>query len=100
MTLAADAAFKMRNEAHCLSESHEGGHQVDAVPKILQADVFVCGVLVVVVVHDRDADQGTPSSCSITYSGTLPPIVGSFTTGPRTFSTTDTTSRATGVYRL
>ncbi len=41
--------------------------------------------------------QGTLSSCSITYNGTLPPIVGSFTTGPRTFSTSDTTSREIGI---
>ena len=32
------------------------GHGFDAVPQILQAEVFVGGVLVVVVVGDGDAD--------------------------------------------
>ena len=34
----------------------EGGHGFDAVPQVLQAEVFVGGVLVVVVVGDGDAD--------------------------------------------
>src|SRR5260370_22924218 len=34
----------------------EGGHGFDAVPEVLQAEVFVGGVLVVVVVGDGDAD--------------------------------------------
>src|SRR5260370_15612598 len=34
----------------------EGGHGFDAVPEVLQAEVLVGGVLVVVVVGDRDAD--------------------------------------------
>src|SRR5260370_14066055 len=33
-----------------------GGHGFDAVPEVLQAEVFVGGVLVVVVVGDGDAD--------------------------------------------
>src|SRR5258707_7861527 len=34
----------------------EGGHGFDAVPEVLQAEVFVGGVLVVIVVGDGDAD--------------------------------------------
>ena len=34
----------------------EGGHGFDAVPEVLQAEVFVGGVLVVVVVGDGDGD--------------------------------------------
>src|SRR5258708_24751094 len=34
----------------------EGGHGFDAVPEVLQAEVFVGGMLVVVVVGDGDAD--------------------------------------------
>src|ERR1700737_2785668 len=44
--------------AHEVASGHgdEGGHGFDAVPEVLQAEVFVGGVLVVVVVGDGDAD--------------------------------------------
>src|SRR5580704_10989590 len=47
---SADSVGK--NSGHC----DEGGHGFDAVPEVLQAEVFVGGVLVVVVVGDGDGD--------------------------------------------
>ena len=36
---------------------HESGHGFDTVPEVLQSDVFILGVLVVVVVSDRNRDR-------------------------------------------
>jgi hypothetical protein len=38
------------------SHREQGGHQLDAVPQILQAQVFIGAVLVVVVIADRHHD--------------------------------------------
>jgi hypothetical protein len=40
------------------SHRQQGGHQLDAVPQVLQAQVFVIAVLVVVVIPNGDADLG------------------------------------------
>ena len=37
---------------------HKAGERLDAVPKILDTDVLVLGVLIVVVIGDRHGDRG------------------------------------------
>jgi hypothetical protein len=41
-----------------LKAAEKGGEDFDAVPEILQAKVFVSGVLIVVVVRDGEGDDG------------------------------------------
>jgi hypothetical protein len=41
-----------------LPHGFQGGHRLDAIPEILQAEVLVSGVLVVIVVGDRHGDGG------------------------------------------
>ena len=47
-----------------LRHGDSGGHGFDAVPEVLKAEVFVGGVLVIVVIGDGDADgAGVCGSC-------------------------------------
>ena len=60
---------------------HHGGVDMDPVPEIAQAQVFVGRMLVVVVIDDGQADHRYLQTSANTYSGTLPPIMGITTTG-------------------
>ena len=74
----------------------EHAQHVDPIPEVPDAKVLVGGVLVVVVVGDGNGDGDGSQDFFDGSSGTLPPMVGSFTTGPRAASTAAMTSLAMG----
>ena len=56
--------------------AEERGVNLDSVPEILQPQIFIGGVLVVIVIRDRESDDRRVVGCWKRYMGMLPPTVG------------------------